>query len=630
MEFKRFKATANERVNVRSGAGTHFEQTGILKTGEVIDVIGKDMDPNDVLWFQFKDGYVCSKYMTIGEIEPNKKIKSRKGNSGRALFTPASDTGFSTDRLSSAIGNVGTSSINGANITSSLENMLVGSMGESVGQWYKRRIFATPHQFLDTTDIRAKPNTTLSNLGRIYASNILSEMPVLSMMPCRPSYLPNLSEEKKKQMFESMIEKIKESGNNELLDDLSSGIVNGAQTRYFGTDVDFVEYMKYVNFLCRGAAIFMGLGNKTVPGSQRTYASYNWAHWRLQNQIDNSSNFASDQQGKVTARGTLEERASQIKEWASDKMKKLENLLFEDGKMIDIFDNITLDEYYVDFYVTPSSSYSESFSNQTEQSKFASALQSGSDLIKEIQFAMGASALSQTDIAQSIANAGGEIQKKMAQYSGADNGFFSRLLQDAQAIISGSNIIFPDIWRDSDRSPSYHAEIKLVSPYGTPEAIYLNCLVPMFHLMAFSLPRQTSVNSYGTPFLVKAHMNKWFSIEMGIIDTFEIQKSGWTSNGWPTELTISLSIRDLYSKLAISKTDSISSALCAIHNQALLEFMSVACGLDMKSTEWKKKFEMITGLLSNSVSDLIENTNDLMQQEFVNAQLNVLGAFGKV
>ena len=204
----------------------------------------------------------------------------------------------------------------------------------------------------------------------------------------------------------------------------------------------------------------------------------------------------------------------------------------------------------------------------------------------------------------------------------------SRLLSDTQTIISGSNIVFPEIYHDSEFSRSYRAEIKLVSPYGDKEAIFLNILVPMMHMLALTVPRQTTVNSYKAPFLIKAHINKWFSCEMGIIDTLEIQKDGWSVDGFPTEVTMSVGFKDLYSALSVSKTDSITSAYMFAQNQALIEYLSVVCGLDMKKSEFQLKAKLIRSIANKFPTDIIDYKEQSVREEAARMAVKIFGGMG--
>ena len=151
-------------------------------------------------------------------------------------------------------------------------------------------------------------------------------------------------------------------------------------------------------------------------------------------------------------------------------------------------------------------------------------------------------------------------------------------------------------------------EITLSTPYGTPEAIYLNIMVPLMHLLAFVMPRQASPNSYSSPFLVRACVPGYFSCDMGIIDSMEIQKGGsnndqWSVYGLPTEVTVSLNIKDLYRAMSMSNFRTLRGVWNFINNTALFDFIGVYCGLNMRSSEIQKKLDLIGSLVADYVSD---------------------------
>ena len=638
-----FKAMAKTRINVREGAGSHFPRLGALIPGEIIEVTGIEAGVSGDQWFRFEGGYVAAKFMRTGpDLEDqdarvsafsNGPVKRQSTGSKPIAklveiprddpFNETSVNGRAEQYRTAPIqssnnpfdsGMLG--SLSGQSLESALDNSLSGSNSANLTNWYRRKVFGTPHQFLPTTDIR--PNIPSSgadgsigkNMGRIYGQYIITEMPVLSMMPCRPAFLPHMGDEQKTQYFETLVRELKEASDNKLIQEYDANMLHGAQVKYFGTDVDYVEYMKYVNFLCRAAAIYMGIGNKIVPGTPNTtYAEYNWSRWSMRNQIDGSQNVAP----------SALENADEMKDNIIKGALKGE---------IPYLSVLNLDEYYTDFYVTPSTSYSDSYSNEIGESKLKSAMQAGSDLIKEVQFVMGSGGMDSKQMQQSMANFSKDLSEKLAQYNNSGSGLFSRLFNDAQAILSGSNIIFPEIWKDAKRGQSFSAELKLISPYGAPEAIYLHCLVPLFHLLPYACPRQTSVNSYGAPFMFKAHMAKWFAVEMGMMESMQLTKGGWTKDGFPTEYTISMSFTDLYQALPVSKMDGLTSATCAFHNQALLEYLSILCGMNLKTTEYAKRLDLIMSLLKNVIPDASQNFEDRIRQEVSNTAISAMGSIG--
>ena len=596
------KVVVNTDLNIRSGSGTENDIIGSAPSGCSYDVSGVKKDGGGTTWYKIGDGWVCGSYCDVSGTE------DASGNS--TVNQVATD-------VSATVGQVVSESLAQSVLGSGLTDTLSALLGTSLGSntestFFQERIFGAPYQFLASTDTRPGDN---SNLGRIFSENILSEAPLLSLMPCKPNYLPSLNAEEKKNTFIAL--------NNlagELVGDTAKEAANDQlakiETKYFTAASDHTEYMKYVNLLCRASAMFMGLGSLNVPGTETPYNSYNWANFRLSNIYDNSAAGGSSLSDwfKTIANGGIKEAAEKVKQTADGVVNAAKN-----GDTEGVLDLVSTKDYYVNFFVTPSTSYSESYSNRTEASAFEGLVNKGSDMIKEFSFLLGAGGVDAGTYEKSIANFTKELQGEMSKFIGGKDSILSRVLNSSQIIITGSNITFPEIYHDSEYSKSYRAEVHLIAPYGTRECIYLNIVVPLMHLLAFTLPRQTSVNSYGAPFLVKGNIRKWFSCEMGIIDTMEVSKGGqgdaWSVEGFPTEVTVSIGLKDLYSSLSMSKMDDLTSAYMFIQNESLMEYLAVICGLDLRRSEYKLKTDMATTLLGNMPTDLIDNTGEAAKEE---------------
>ena len=627
MDIK-FEAIVTDNVNIRISPNIDSQVVGHLKAGEKFSVEDIKQDSTGCSWYKSSTGFVCSKFCKINRIDKSLKLN----------FVSEYDDSISSKKGIDIVSGLTNT------LSNTLDQALSGVMSNVFGSdndylsLFKRRIFGSPYQFLGTTDIRPDPDNPNLGIGRMYATNILREAPILSIMPVKPNYLPGLSNEEKTQLTKSLLETISES-NTDLMKYVSQQVIDDVETRYFTTDIDHVDYMRYVNLLCRGAALFMGLGDEKVPGTEIEYKRYDWTRWRMQNVFGQSTDIMDDvNKNDGTLLGTIESVAESGKKKLEEMGRSIERSWDENNSLTgmgqqllndpDFMDKISTEQYYVDFYVTPSTSYSETFSNRTEQSAFANMLNKGTDFLKEIVFAMGANAIDSSVMQENLASVSKNMREVLQRINNGRDGLFSRLLMDAQTIISGSNIIFPEIYHDSERSQNYHAEIKLKSPYGSKESIFLNTLVPMFHILAFTLPKQTSVNSYGPPFLIKAHINKWFSCEMGIIDSCEIQKGGWNVDGFPSEITISLSFKDLYSALSMSKFDTVQNAFRFAMNQSLLEYLSVLCGLNLKVSEFETKARMLRALAQNMPNDYVTDIGAEIGQSVANAGIRILGQFG--
>ena len=100
--------------------------------------------------------------------------------------------------------------------------------------------------------------------------------------------------------------------------------------------------------------------------------------------------------------------------------------------------------------------------------------------------------------------------------------------------------------------------MKLISPSGDKLSVFLNILVPIYHLLALVLPRQSkgTPEGYYSPFLVKAACKSLLNIDMGIITDLNLTKGGeaeWTVDGLPTVAEISFTIKDLYEGLSMTE-----------------------------------------------------------------------------
>ena len=113
-------------------------------------------------------------------------------------------------------------------------------------------------------------------------------------------------------------------------------------------------------------------------------------------------------------------------------------------------------------------------------------------------------------------------------------------------------------------------------PYGNRLAYYLDICVPLMHLLALGIPRQSSANTYSSPFLVKAYVEGVFTCNMGLVTNMTITRgandSSMTIDGLPTEVDVNITLQDLYCELTMTPQ---SSPLLFINNTSLIEYLAV-------------------------------------------------------
>jgi len=188
--------------------------------------------------------------------------------------------------------------------------------------------------------------------------------------------------------------------------------------------------------------------------------------------------------------------------------------------------------------------------------------------------------------------------------------FFSNLATHIATVASGGKLVFPEIWADSQFSRQYSVNIKLVSPDPSKLSIYLNILVPLFHILSLVGPQTilSNPNGYTNPFLVRAIYKGHFNIDMGIITDLTISKGDecrWTPDGLPTSVDVSLTIKDLYNMLAITSSESLKYD--TLNNTALMDYIANLCGVNIFKPEISRIIEMwFVNNFENRVDDFFK------------------------
>lgn len=611
----------NSAVNVRSGPGMGFEVVNTYPSGYILQAKEMQKDGGDNVWYKVKDGWLSANY-TIG-IHEQGTVHGERGKINLQQFAPGNPSGAvplsnTVPKSESPQTDKVISSIAQGQITQSVANpngglssaVFVGGHGNETDVnsdvILNKRIYGVPYQFMETTDYRpAANNGGDGELGATFME-MMAEAPVLSIIPGKANFLPDLSDEEKNKFVEAANQTLQEMQNR--FNDTAQKMIDdkNADMRYFEFVSDHSTYIRYVNTLCQMNAIMMGLGDEYVPGhegqgEQYMFKYYDWSGYRLSNTMAGRASTGL-LNGNESGPG---EKIDSTIEYVKSAVANKESLI---DKGMAAASALNLTEYYIDFYINPSIGYSESFSNQTKESMISSMVSGMGDLAKELQFLMGAGAVKQDgNMTNSIAKATGEIGEAANKLL-PNSGIIKKITGSAASVLSGSNIFFPELWASSDFSRSYTVEMDLKTPYGNKRNIFLDLFVPMWHWIALVAPRQTTINTYGAPFIVRAYIPGMFSSEMSIVENLTIQKGGdgsaWSVDGYPLEIKLSVTLKDLYNTFAMSQITDLKSAYNMLWNYALIDYVSVQSGLDMKLSEFAKKIEVAKALGNTAIRGL--------------------------
>jgi len=427
-----------------------------------------------------------------------------------------------------------------------LQQTITASADQNVDNFIKniRGIYGLPYQFMPSSDRRVPG----SNFGRKYAEKIITNMPLLLISPGKPKFMKSFSISEK----EDIISYIKEKDTNYV-----DQIING-EGRYYSFDFNYVEFYQILNPMAQTMSRFLNIQDKTLDGT--TLDTYKWQNYT------NSTfkNFMSSQESLA-------------------------------------------------FYIDSENQVSESFSNTTGQSMLATQTNQISDTARELQFLLGGVSGVQFDALTADAH-----DATLKEFSSFTDKYFkafspdmmiNRLQSGLLTVASGGKLIFPEIWNDSSFSKSYGVNLKLRTPDSDNFSWFMNIGLPMLVCIALTAPQQMDANSYKSPFLIRAYYKGFFNVDMGIITSMNMSKGSnakWTANGLPTEVDISMDIKDLYDTFMVtqSKDDGIlAGAQKIINNTALMDYLANMCGINISKVDIERSIDIYKDLILNNLKD---------------------------
>lgn len=451
-----------------------------------------------------------------------------------------------------------------------------------------RGVLGIPHQFSSITDPRFNSEWhDDSSLGRVYAEKFIKQMPLLLLTPGVPEFMSEFSDDQKSRVVDQLFGVLGASNLNELID--------GKSGKYYSLRFAYDAYFQFVNPMLRTAAYYLNLENKVV--GSKSLGSYHWLYDSFDTGL--SSNRVP-------------------------------------GETFDKF----LGPYVgcVAFYANCGNEINESFGNDTGPSQLASTLNSLSDSGRELNFLIGnfgsltngmtpSSLTGADDLGQTTG-----IAESIKNIMGGHGNIFSNILNKATTILAGGRLVFPEIWTDSSFGRSYSCSMKLVSPSGDAFSVYMNILVPLYHLLGFTLPRHAvdGGQAYYSPFLVRAYCKSMFNIDMGIITSLSITKGGegeWTTDGLFTSLDISFEIKDLYNVLFMSTANGDGIGGNIVSNVTELDYIGNTCGVNINDMEIMRTVKIASAVGWGGTKDTFKSKIFGSITQSINQKLE--GIFGR-
>ena len=556
-------------LNVRSGPGTSYGIVSSFQIGQSITEIEGSQNG----WIRTSSGYSSVKYL---------KWKSSGGKVNSTTTNPGSVSDADKNKATQESGGDGTYNPEIISDFTGMSNYMQNiSKPSSFFQMDKLiGVFGLPYQFLPSadcrTDIRLNAFDSYDGIGMEYADKIVSKMPILFIAPGKPSFMTKYSDSERTGVLNSLIA---DSANK--LGDYVSGLSDliSSDGKYYTFEYDLTKYYQFVNPMCRIAANFLEIGDFVLNG--QSLATINWATYT-----------STHTEGVLP--GTHEYLS-------------------------------------IPFYLDSDPTISENFDNSTTESSLASTVNGVSDLGRELKFLTGytSSALDQdwfsqnADIASNIELINNEIEGILGK-----GNFLTNLTKHLNTVASGGRLTFPQIWSESGFSRSYQVTIKLVAPDANKLSVFLNILVPLFHLVGMVAPQSipNNPNGYTNPFIVRAIFKSHFNVDMGIITDMSVTRGSncqWTVEGIPTSIEVNLTIKDLYDVMSITSSGALDFKFETMSNTAQMDYIANLCGINMYKPEIARQLTMWLTNAESKITDIPTNVWTSINQSIAGGILNI-------
>lgn len=512
---------------------------------------------------------------------------------------------------------------------------------------YTNRLFGAPFQLLDSVDKRFKDVNV--HIGNEFLRNFMLNSPILRIRPGMPKYTGGDDDGGIWDMLKNLYFA---NNNSELsaVDALMQMIAKSTvfkagsklQRRMFGFRETYYDYMQYVNYMCRSCATFLYLTDgdkfpsgtfqsnpdKSVSDTMVEFDRFDWGNYRM---IANSTatkpwNYLVSMVGSAAdplVRPILDSYGSDgtvgmMNAWLNSRMGLSTSDVLDTWDLADQLNFAELSDYggvsgvmgnkitSVEFMVEPTQ-WQEELTNTTG----TSMVEQGIDSIREsIGSEIGWITNSSVDtgiiggmmefLGSGIETATTKISEMATNVTG---GFVGSLFSGAVSSIRGQKMIYPEIYKSSNSSMNYQFKVMLTSPYGDVYNYYMNIIVPLMHLIALAAPRMVTANTVASPYIVQAYIPGQCTCQMGIISQMTITKNPngnkVSVNGFPLEVEVSFTIKELYNAMSISPANDPASFL---FNETLNDYLANISGLIPSIDTYTKQREATFNALEEYIT----------------------------
>lgn len=472
------------------------------------------------------------------------------------------------------------------------------------------RLFGLPYQFNPACDPRYDNISPV--VGREFSEKFFTDGALMYIIPGKAKYIDDGSK-KTGNITSHAIISASSGDMGPLRRQLESA--RKKPVMFYDFQEDYNNYMNYVNAMCRTVASFLELKDGINGEEGNYFQKYDWRNYRWTSDSYQSSTSVALNYVKDSAKSAVNYLRSigsallgQSKTAKTDSVTRISMNDGSPSKPVNL-NQIGGQQNYVMFYVDPTTSCNESFINDTSESELQQQIDSWASQARDYAFyakSAGAEGIVEKG-EELLAGFAGGVSSAAGMIPALGN-VMQKMISASASVIKGENIILPEIYQNSRYQKDYQITIHLKTPYGDKLSVYTDVIVPMLHLVALAVPKQATANTYASPFLVKVYVPGVFNCGLGIVTGLQLDKArsedAWSMDGLPMEVDVTMSIKDLYSRMSMSPSHEPQMFL---NNSSLIDYLSNVAGLNLILPQTSTKLEMIINTHINAITDIPKN-----------------------
>lgn len=168
------------------------------------------------------------------------------------------------------------------------------------------------------------------------------------------------------------------------------------------------------------------------------------------------------------------------------------------------------------------------------------------------------------------------------------------------AALNGYRYSFPTFWSDCSYDPNLSSVIKLVSPYGHPDAVRKFIIEPLMYLMILASPKTKDGMSYGRPSSLSVSAYGMAYLPLACVKSITLRRgTSYSVYSQPLEIEVNIQFQPIVSGFAAYGVDKVNGANVS--------------NADSETASKSSEFITNSGRVDNAFSPTINTLENIVQ-----------------